>query len=98
MMLIDSHAHLEMPEFRQDLAEVIQRAKASGVDYIFTVGTEKKDWTRALEIAHSHPSVYAVLGVHPHNAREIDDEAYSTLKRLCLEEKVKAYGEIGLDF
>ena len=97
-MLIDSHAHLEMPEFRQDLTEVIQRAKASGVEYIFTVGTEKKDWTRALEIAHSYPSVYAVLGVHPHNAREINDEAYSTLKRLCRDEKVKAYGEIGLDF
>jgi TatD DNase family protein len=98
MMLIDSHAHLEMPEFRQDLTEVIQRAKASGVEYIFTVGTEKKDWARALEIAHSYPSVYAVLGVHPHNAREINDEAYSTLKRLCRDEKVKAYGEIGLDF
>lgn len=40
-MLIDSHAHLEMPEFRKDLEEVIQRAKEAGVDYIFTVGTEK---------------------------------------------------------
>jgi TatD DNase family protein len=97
-MLIDSHAHLEMPEFRGDLAEVIQRAKASGVEYIFTVGTEKKDWNRALEIAHLHPSVYAILGVHPHNAREIDEETYPTLKRLCADDKVKAYGEIGLDF
>jgi TatD DNase family protein len=97
-MLIDSHAHLEMPEFRRDLTEVIQRAKASGVEYIFTVGTEKKDWNRALEIAHSHPSVYAILGVHPHNAREIDEETYSTLRKLCRDEKVRAYGEIGLDF
>jgi len=97
-MLIDSHAHLEMPEFRQDLTEVIQRAKASGVEYIFTVGTEKKDWTRALEIAHSYPSVYAVLGVHPHNAREIDEETYPTLRKLCADDKVRAYGEIGLDF
>ena len=98
MMLIDSHAHLEMPDFRKDLPEVLQRAKASGVEYIFTVGTEKKDWNRALEIAHSNPSVYAILGVHPHNAREIDEETYRTLRRLCADDKVRAYGEIGLDF
>jgi TatD DNase family protein len=98
MMLIDSHAHLEMPEFRRDLTEVIQRAKTSGVENIFTVGTEKKDWTRALEIAHSNPSVYAILGVHPHNAKEIDEETYPTLRKLCRDEKVRAYGEIGLDF
>lgn len=97
-MLIDSHSHLEMAEFRRDLKEVIQRAKASGVEYVFTVGTEKEDWNRALEIAHSHPSVYAILGVHPHNAREIDEETYSTLRKLCTDDKVRAYGEIGLDF
>ena len=97
-MLIDSHAHLEMPEFKRDLEAVIQRAKQSGVEYIFTVGTEKKDWTRALEIANSHPSLYAILGVHPHNAKEIDDQTYPTLRELCREKKVKAYGEIGLDF
>jgi len=97
-MLIDSHAHLEMPEFRRDLEAVIQRAKESGVGYIFTVGTEKKDWMRALEIAHSYPSIYAILGIHPHNAKEIDDQTYPTLRHLCRNEKVKAYGEIGLDF
>ena len=97
-MLIDSHAHLEMPEFKKDLEAVIQRAKGSGVEYIFTVGTEKKDWKRAVEIADSHPSIYAILGVHPHNAKEIDDQTYPTLRGLCRNGKVKAYGEIGLDF
>lgn len=97
-MLIDSHSHLEMPEFKKDLEEVIQRARTSGLAYIFTVGTEKKDWNRALEIAHSYPSVYAILGVHPHNAREIDEETYPTLRKLCADDKVRAYGEIGLDF
>jgi len=97
-MLIDSHAHLEMPEFKKDLEAVIQRAKESGVEYIFTVGTEKKDWPRTLEIARNHPPVYAILGVHPHNAKEIDDQTYPVLKGLCRNGKVKAYGEIGLDF
>jgi TatD DNase family protein len=97
-MLIDSHAHLEMPEFRKDLEEVIRRAEESGVEYIFTVGTEGKDWKRAIEIASSHPKIFAILGVHPHNTKEIDDRTYPALKELCLNEKVKAYGEIGLDF
>jgi TatD DNase family protein len=87
-----------MPDFKGDLEEVIQRSEASGVGYIFTVGTEKKDWKRTLEIVNSHPSIYAILGVHPHNATEIDHETYSTLRQLCRDEKVKAYGEIGLDF
>jgi TatD DNase family protein len=87
-----------MPEFKKDLKEVIQRAKESEVEYIFTVGTEKKDWKSALEIAHSYPSIYAILGVHPHNAKEIDNETYVVLKGLCKDEKVKAFGEIGLDF
>jgi TatD DNase family protein len=98
IMLIDSHAHLEMPEFKSDLEAVIQRAKESDVGYIFTVGTEKKDWKRALEIAHAYASIYAILGVHPHNAKEIDDQTYTILRELCRNEKVKAYGEIGLDF
>jgi TatD DNase family protein len=97
-MLIDSHAHLEMSDFKKDLEAVIQRAKESGVEYIFTVGTEKRDWKRTLEIADSHPSIYAILGVHPHNVKEIDDQTYPMLKGLCRHEKVKAYGEIGLDF
>ena len=97
-MLVDSHSHLEMPDFKRDLEQVIQRANESGVGYIFTVGTEKKDWKRVLEIADSHPSIYAILGVHPHNAREIDDQTYGALRELCQHEKVRAYGEIGLDF
>jgi len=97
-MLIDSHAHLEMPEFGHDLEEVVQRAKTSGIEYIFTVGTERKDWRQALDIAHSYPFIFAILGVHPHNAREIDDQDYSVLTDLCRDKKVKALGEIGLDF
>lgn len=97
-MLIDSHAHLEMPEFKKDLTEVLQRAKESGVEYIFTVGTEPRDWKRALEIAQSYSWIYTILGVHPHNAKEIDEKTYSVLKNLCEHEKVRAYGEIGLDF
>ncbi|MGZ3614408.1 MAG: TatD family hydrolase [Thermodesulfobacteriota bacterium] len=77
---------------------MIQRAKELGVEYIFTVGTEEKDWKRALEIAHSHPTIYAILGVHPHNAKEIGDQTYPLLRELCRDKKVRALGEMGLDF
>ncbi len=97
-MIVDSHCHLEMEEFKADLEEVIRRANESGVGYMFTVGTEEGEWRKALEIAHSNPSVYAILGIHPHNAKEVDGRTYSILKELCRDEKVKAYGEIGLDF
>lgn len=96
--LVDSHCHLEMSDFRNDLEEVIRRAIESGVEYMFTVGTESQDWATAVEVAENHPSVYAILGVHPHNAKEIDDQTYPTLLKLCKGKKVKAYGEIGLDF
>jgi TatD DNase family protein len=97
-MLVDSHCHLEMPEFKKDLETVIQRARESGIGYLFTVGTEESDWTRTLEIANSHPFVYAILGIHPHNAKEVDDQTYSRLTQLCGDKKVRALGEIGLDF
>jgi TatD DNase family protein len=87
-----------MPEFRKICRRIIQRAKESGIDYIFTVGTEKRDWKRALGNCSVYPQIYAILGVHPHNAKEIDDETYPMLKELCGNKKVTAYGEIGLDF
>jgi TatD DNase family protein len=97
-MLIDSHCHLEMSDFRGDLEQVLQRARDAGVGFIFTIGTEQEDWNRAVEIAETYASVYAVLGIHPHNAKEIDDQTYVTLRELCKHRKVKACGEMGLDF
>ncbi len=97
-MLVDSHAHLDMPEFKKDLEEVIQRAKDSGVQYIFTVGTEKEDWDQTLKISHRYSFLYAILGIHPHYAMKVDLETYSILRTLCKDEKVRAVGEIGLDF
>lgn len=97
-MLVDSHAHLEMPEFKKDLDLVIKRARDSGVEYIFTVGTERKDWSKAIEIGKKYPFIFVILGVHPHNAKDIDEETYPILMELCRNEKVKALGEIGLDF
>ncbi len=97
-MLIDSHAHLGMPQFDRDRDEVIRRAAEAGVDLIFTVGTDPKDCPKALEITRRSDQVFAIIGIHPHHATEVTEKTYSDLRTLSQNEKVRAIGEIGLDF
>ena len=97
-MLIDSHAHLEMPEFDADREDVIVRAGRAGVDAIITVGTNLALSRRALSLAHRHENIYATVGVHPHDVAKAGDETFDELKALAGDPKVVAYGEIGLDY
>ncbi|MFO7569740.1 MAG: TatD family hydrolase [Smithellaceae bacterium] len=97
-MLIDSHAHLEMKEFESDRRAVIERAGKAGVDCIVTVGTNLALSRKALSIAREYDSVYATVGVHPHDVAAADDKTFDELKKLAQDPKVVAYGEIGLDF
>jgi TatD DNase family protein len=97
-MLIDSHAHLELSEFDDDRDGVIQRAKENGVAYIVTVGIDLEDSRKAVAIAKRYDAVYATVGVHPHDAKSVDETTFDSLKQLSASEKVVAYGEIGLDF
>ena len=97
-MFIDSHAHLEMKTFDHDRDEVITRAGEAGVDYTVTVGTTLSDCKKAISIADKYESVYAVIGIHPHEVKNIDDRTYESLREMAKDSKVVAYGEIGLDF
>lgn len=97
-MLVDTHAHLDMPEFEADLPRVIERAKEAGVTTIMAVGTDPKSCRRALEITKAYPDIFAIVGVHPHSVAEVGEGDLSDLKDLARHEKVKAWGEIGLDF
>ena len=97
-MLIDSHAHLEMPEYHNDRKEVIQRAHDSGIDYILTIGIDIEACHHAIALAEEFEFIYAVVGVHPHNAKDIEGDTYDSLRKLTQHEKVCALGEIGLDF
>jgi TatD DNase family protein len=97
-ILIDTHAHLDMPEFEADLPGVIQRAQEAGVTTIMTVGIDLTSSRRTLEIAETFPTILAIVGVHPHNAAEVGERDLDSLKDLARHEKVKAWGEIGLDF
>lgn len=97
-MLIDSHAHLELGNFDRDRDAVVERARAAGLEAIVTVGIDLEDSRKAVSLANRYDMVWATVGVHPHDAKSIGAETYDELKLLAAEDKVVAYGEIGLDF
>ena len=97
-MLIDSHAHLDMREFDDDRDEVLLRAIAAGVGEILNVGYDEKTMDSTLALADEHASIWAALGIHPHNASDWDARLEEKLKQLLLRRKAIAVGEIGLDY
>ncbi len=99
-MLVDSHAHLDDPDFDADRAAVIERARAAGLRYILVAGggTGPDRLDSPLAIAESHDWIYASVGVHPHEARHFTDTHAEKLLELGQHPKVVAVGEIGLDY
>ena len=96
--LIDTHCHLDFPEFADDLDAVIKRAVAAGVDRMITIGTSLDSSRAAIELANRHPNVYATVGLHPTSIGENTPEFIEELKQLAQHPKVVAIGECGLDF
>jgi TatD DNase family protein len=100
-MFIDSHAHIDGPEFDADREEMLARANAAGISLILNVGTgdpHSGALERAVALGKTHDSVYTAIGTHPHDARLYDDKAEDKIKTLIESERVLAWGEIGLDF
>jgi TatD DNase family protein len=97
-MLIDTHAHLEMREFNDDREDVIARAREAGVEYIVTIGTTVEASRDAVLLADKYDFIYAAIGIHPHEVKDILHPAYEVLRRFATHKKVVAYGEIGLDY
>ncbi|MGI8431219.1 MAG: TatD family hydrolase, partial [Chthoniobacterales bacterium] len=97
-MLIETHAHLDYPDFAPDFDEVLQRAHEAGVTRIITIGTSLESSRRAVELAEKYPNVFAVIGVHPTNAEEAGDDVITPLRELAQSPRVAAIGETGLDY
>ncbi len=97
-MLIDTHAHLDFPEFAGDLEEVLRRATAAGVERIITIGTSIEGSRRAVELADRFSNVFAAIGVHPNAANEAPRDIVGPLQELARSPRVVAIGEIGLDY
>jgi TatD DNase family protein len=96
--LIDTHCHLDFPEFADDLDAVIKRAVAAQVDRIVTIGTTLDSSRAAIELANRYPNVFATVGLHPTSIEENTPEFIDELKKLAEHPKVVAIGECGLDF
>ena len=97
-LLVDSHAHLDGDRFKDDLDATIKRAAGNGISHILTIGCDLNSSAASIKIAHQYENIYAAVGVHPHDATEIDATAINKLKEMLKHPKVVALGEIGLDY
>lgn len=97
-MLFDSHAHLNDARFDKDIDEIIKRAKEEGVKYILNPGADFASSVASINLAEKYDMIYAAVGVHPHDAKEMDEDTISLLRELSKKNKVMAIGEIGLDY
>ena len=98
--LVDSHAHIQGPEFSADLEAVIGRARAAGVEKIIVVGGagDLSSNEAAVAITNSFPGLFATVGMHPHDAKEVSEQDFKRLQELAADPKVIGIGETGLDF
>jgi TatD DNase family protein len=100
MDLIDSHAHIDFPQFADDREAMLERARAAGVGTLLAIGTgpgpEKLD--AAIPYAEQHDWIYTSVGIHPHEAKEVTAQHLEKLAALAQHPKVIAWGEIGFDY
>ncbi|MCL6589140.1 MAG: TatD family hydrolase [Firmicutes bacterium] len=97
-MWIDSHAHLNDPDFNEDYLSVIENAKTNQVGRIVAVGFDLESSKKAVELAAREPAIWAAVGVHPHDAKNWNPAWAAELRQLLQKPKVVALGEIGLDY
>jgi TatD DNase family protein len=97
-MLIDSHAHIDLPNFDKDREQVFARARQGGVRAVVNIGLDLESSRASLEMARQYDDVFSTVGFHPHEASELKDDDLKVLAEMAKDEKVVAVGEIGLDF
>ena len=100
MEIIDSHAHLEFPQFDEDRESMLERARAAGVATLLAIGsgTGPERLNAAIPFAEAHDWIYATVGIHPHEAKDATEEHFAKLDTLAKHPKVIGLGEMGLDY
>jgi len=97
-MLIETHAHLDYPDFANDLDDVLRRAVDAGVTRVIAIGTSIDSSRRAIDLAGKYLAVYATIGVHPTFVEEAEEDVFTPLRELAKNPRVVAIGETGLDY
>lgn len=96
--LVDTHCHLDFPDFDQDRKQVIERARNQGLDYIINIGSSIEGSKKSLELSQQYDFIYAAVGLHPHEADKFNQQTKDVLEELARKDKVVAIGETGLDY
>jgi len=96
--VIDTHAHLQMPDFAEDWPEMLDSADKAGIEHIVVIGFDIGSSTQAIALAEQNEKLLASVGIHPHDASSLNDSDLDELRRLARHQKVVAIGETGLDF
>jgi TatD DNase family protein len=96
--LVDSHCHLNLPEFGADLQPTLDRAHEAGVTRMVVPGVDLETSRQAVDLATRHPGVFAAVGVHPHESGAWSDATRMELREIASDPRVVAIGEIGLDY
>jgi TatD DNase family protein len=97
-MLVDSHCHLDFPDFAAELDAVVERARDAGIGRMVTICTRVRKFPQVLAVAEKYPDIFCSVGTHPHNAHEELDIGAAALIKLTQHPKVVALGEAGLDY
>lgn len=97
-MFFDSHAHLDDRAFREDRDAIFADLPNHGVGWLMNVGCDLPSSLRSIDLAHRHPFVWAAVGSHPDDAAQVDEARIALYRQMCRDERVKAIGEIGLDY
>ncbi len=99
-MLVDTHCHLDMATYEQDLDTVLSRAEFCGVRHIITIGIDLDSSSRAVDLAKRHSNISAAIGIHPHDVDDVCASTYEAIAELAdrYREHIVGYGEIGLDY
>lgn len=97
-MFVDTHAHLFFENFKEDIDEVVERAKQNDVDYIIVPATDLKTAREAIALSEKYSNIYLTVGIHPHDTKDWNDPLIPQIEELAKHPKVVAIGEIGLDY
>lgn len=97
-MLFDSHCHVDDDLYDNDRTELIENLPSKGIELLMEIGADMPSSRRAVELAKKYPFIYAAVGVHPHDTCDMTEKDIEELAALAAEPKVKAIGEIGLDY
>lgn len=96
--MIDTHAHLDFQQYDKDRQQIIDECRQNGVQFIVNIGVDAQTSKASIQLAEKNDFIYAAIGYHPHDAKDMTDSVFEEIAKLATHPKVVAIGEIGLDY